>query len=371
MRAARFNDAALIYVKDWTTGIRMTTRIPDTQADLLTAVKARFNRPRGKLYYLDNKGGMIDRLLVTEANYGACIECVCAESGELWLFPDDEKSPTTEPVRLEEDKKASTIVSKTTGHSSAVQAYFRTNVLARHRACDMVKCTFCRRGVSHVLSESQLEAAHILERDSKTRFGIAPETYGLFGINDHSNGILLCNACHKLFDEYAVAIDARRYLVVSCTRTSEEWRAEITQYIGKPIDIPTIAHWPSDALWGYRYERFLAAERLAGAHICVDCGTPFLERKVFVSHRNAGDCRAMPSGNVFPGDIALADESSINDSTYDSSILDTTAGSFPMEPPDKDEVKDLLEDARRHGASKGKRRKNRKGRRASRAPPSA
>jgi hypothetical protein len=141
---------------------------------------------------------------------------------------------------------------------SSVQGDFRSRVLNRHKNVDRLHCTFCLRDASALGGKKHLHAAHMLEVHNK--FLLCPKgaqgKYGIAGVNDTSNGMLLCEACHTSFDKRRLTRNESGKLSASSTFLLDDCSRHILDHVGAVIGVGDDPLSPSAALWTYREECF-------------------------------------------------------------------------------------------------------------------
>ena len=157
-------------------------------------------------------------------------------------------SPTTSPgVKTIPDDCAASQLSCNSSRSG--QTEFHDSILRR----DNNECVFCGT------TTPPIEAAHVLPVEQKTVLLDEEKCilYGIYSINDSSNGIALCWACHKCFDANLVCIEPSTgaLLVTDALLANEpdKW------YSLKDRVVSTSHGWPNEALLKFRQEAMLAA----------------------------------------------------------------------------------------------------------------
>ena len=173
------------------------------------------------------------------------------------LYVHSDQSPTTSPTTSRRSRVLAFAGGKKADASEGSQKSSRSGQTEFHDAIlrrDKGKCVFCSS------SESSLEGAHILPVEKKDILN-DPSVCARFcigSINDASNGILLCWACHKCFDHNLVCIDPDdgKLLVSDALLANEpdKWNALVGQVVPRGQYA-----WPSRQLLLFRHEAMVAA----------------------------------------------------------------------------------------------------------------
>ena len=247
-----------------------------------------------------------------DASYAALAQAVRASDGVITVFVlFAEVSPTAPPFAEGDDVDAvaratpAKVDEASSARSSALQTDFHNACLAR----DGMSCVLCVDGDGNIAEDgvagAEVDAAHILPRDSKTAVMNAVD---LLTSWDPRNGIVLCKRCHLAFDHGLWHVDAAGAAVVADAAKSDPqvgryWRARDGRLLRRPTMDFQLKSFPTEKVWAATLAKFDAAReqrhRLAAEYEyrCGQCSKCYQRYSALEKHVGSPACTAaMQSG---------------------------------------------------------------------------
>jgi hypothetical protein len=306
--------ASVVSVKHWLSGSLKHVYAAETLSDLMIYIHDVFHLSNTtipvRLYFIDNDLPTQSRILVTPANFTSLLASAVLQNGHLFLFPEDNTSPPGSPAQP--GLSSPPIYSMSESSNDSTQEEFQLGVMRRHEDVGKMHCSFCERDSSAVGGMDELQAVHLLQEAQESRLNSAHarNKYGILGINDPSNGVLLCTACHTLFDKHKLVRNKHGKLSASSSLLADERSIHVRDRIGAVVDIGKHPLSPSQALWEYREDCFRAVrkERRAKPFRCSHCSAAYKHEGPLLNHMGKNHPDELPAARAPTNATALHEE---------------------------------------------------------------